>query len=82
MPAPEPVRRRGQQGRPPRGGWLFPKNRIHPLRDQLAAVITYIDQFQRLDLMSVGPIAPSARGANRLDDDAPEPTLASSDLMQ
>jgi Asp-tRNA(Asn)/Glu-tRNA(Gln) amidotransferase C subunit len=45
-------------------------------------VITYIDQFQRLDLMSVGPIAPSARGANRLDDDAPEPTLANSDRMR
>lgn len=60
----------------------IPENRIHPLRDQLAAVLTYPDRLRRLDLRSVEPMARVGEGANRLDDDAPGPTLANSDLMR
>jgi Asp-tRNA(Asn)/Glu-tRNA(Gln) amidotransferase C subunit len=49
---------------------------VHPLRDQLAAVLTYIDRLRRLDLRSVEPMAVIGERANRLDDDAPGPTLA------
>ena len=47
----------------------IPEDRIHPLRDQLAAVLTYIDRLRRLDLRSVEPMAHVGERANRLDDD-------------
>jgi aspartyl-tRNA(Asn)/glutamyl-tRNA(Gln) amidotransferase subunit C len=58
------------------------EDRIHPLRDQLAAVLTYIDRLRRLDLKGVEPLAHVGEGTNRLHDDTPGPTLTNETVMK
>ena len=82
MPTPEPVQPLCDAEVSKVARLAIPGNRLHPRRDQLAAVLTYIDRLRRLDLRSIEPMARVGEGANRFDDDAPGSTVANSDLMR
>lgn len=58
---------------------------VHAMRDQLAAVLGYVERLRGLDLTGVEPMAhvgEGGRGVNRLDEDVPGPTLSNADLMR
>lgn len=50
-------------------------------RDQLGAVLVYIDQLRALDLEGVEPMAHAGDTTNRMDDDEPRPGLPTEALM-
>lgn len=51
-------------------------------REQLGAVLGYVEQLQRLDLSNVEPMAHAGDSANRMDDDLPRDGLPTEALMK
>lgn len=54
---------------------------IEQYRAQLSAVLGYMDRLRQVDVTGVEPITHVGEAVNRLDDDAPAPTLPTDALM-
>lgn len=55
---------------------------VETYRTQLSAVITYMERLKSLDLAGIEPLTSVGDFTNRLDADAPGPTLPNSALMK
>lgn len=54
---------------------------IERLRQDLSAVVTYVDRLRALDLSDVEPLVNVGGGVNRLRDDEPGPTISADQFM-
>ncbi len=55
---------------------------VEKYRGQLSAILGYVERLQQVDLSGVEPMAHVGGAVNRLDDDAPGPTLTNQTLMK
>lgn len=55
---------------------------VEQYRGRLSAVLGYMDRLRKVDLTGVEPLTHIADAVNRLDEDAPGPTLPNETLMK
>lgn len=55
---------------------------VEQYRGRLSAVLGYMDRLRKVDLTGVDPLTHIADVVNRLDEDAPGPTLPNETLMK
>jgi len=59
----------------------LPPERIELYREQLSAVLGYIERLREVNLEGVEPLSHVHESGNRLDEDSPGPTLPTGTLM-